>query len=122
MEDSSEGQHAVDLTGFSGQTFLYKLDDEPTLRSASFARGLADPFVERTGKRDVLPHVRCHEMIIHTEVTVIHTVVPSEAIDELARNGLSTSWLPAADQPNHRRGFVGVAAKEHQLLLFAPNG
>ena len=83
VEDSSEGQHAVNLTGFSGQTFLYKVDDEPTLRSASFARGLTDPFVERTGKRDVLPHVRCHAMIIHTVIMVVHTVVLSDAINEL---------------------------------------
>ena len=34
-----------------------------------------DPFVERTGKRDVLPHVRCHAMIIHTVIMVVHTVV-----------------------------------------------
>ncbi len=82
MEDSSEGQHAVNLTGFSGQTLLYKLDDESTLRSASFARGLTDPFVKRTWKRDVLPHVRCHAMIIHTEIMFVHTAVLSEAIDE----------------------------------------
>ena len=77
MEDSSEGQHTVDLTGFCGQTLLYELDDEPTLRGASFARSLTDPFVERTGKRDVLPYVRRHSMIIHTEIMVVHTVVLS---------------------------------------------
>ena len=74
VEDSSEGQHTVNLTGLSSQTLLYEVDDEPTLRSASFAGGLTDPFVERTGKRDVLPHVRCHIKIIHTKIMVLHTV------------------------------------------------
>ena len=90
MEDSSEGQDPVNLTGLSGQTLLYKVDDESTLRSASFARGLTDPFVERTGKRDVLPHVRCHAMIIHTVIMVLHTVVLSDAINEV--NALVGTW------------------------------
>ena len=76
MEDSSEGQHAVNLIGFSGETLLDKLDDEPTLRSAPLARGLTDPFVERTGKRDVLPHVRYHATIIHIKIGVLHTFGP----------------------------------------------
>jgi hypothetical protein len=101
VEGSSEGQHAVNLTGFSGQTFLYKVDDEPTLRSASFARGLTDPFVERTGKRDVLSYVRYHTMIIHTEIMVVHTVALSEAIDgplDLQDSGgeIAPSWRSRA--------------------------
>ncbi len=83
MEDSSEGQQTVNLTGLSRQTLLYEVDDQPTLRRASFARGLTDPFVERTGKRDVLPYVRRHSMIIHTEIRVVRTVVLGETIDKL---------------------------------------
>ena len=83
MEDSSESQHAINLTGLRGQTLLHKLDDEPTLRGAPFARGLTDPFVKRTGKRDVLPHMRCHALIIHIEIAALHTMVLGEAINEL---------------------------------------
>jgi hypothetical protein len=46
MEHSSERQHTVNLARFSVQALLYKVDDETTLRSASFERGLTDPFVE----------------------------------------------------------------------------
>ncbi len=83
MDDSSESQHAINLTGLRGQTLLHKLDDEPTLRGAPFARGLTDPFVKRTGKRDVLPHMRCHASIVHIEIAALHTIVLGEAINEL---------------------------------------
>ncbi len=87
MEHTHKAAHTVDLAGLRRQPGLDELDDEPALRGAPFTRCLAKAFIKRAGKGDVLPNVSCHNAIIHTTVTLLHTMgrAQSERLADVLR-------------------------------------